>query len=114
MIQLEHNPDEEFDLQDEQAKILLFDLGIVDRLKVKDYGRIIMQAVVFNEHPTHHILALHHSGHSDSKENGYQALCFPKSKVSLEAFRQVAVRFIGSSPEPPLETQFFGGPPKNN
>lgn len=73
-----------------------------------------MQAVIFNEHPMHHILALQYSGQPDPEENGPVALCFPKSQVALLAFLKMAKRFLGDGSPTPDQAEIFGGPRTQN
>jgi hypothetical protein len=107
---LKRNPHEGLAVADDEAKLLCFELGIVDRFKNTDQFRT--QVVVFGEHPTHHILALHFSGQPDPSENGFQVSCFPKSKVSPVGFQEIIAKFnLGTQV---IYAEGFGGPPINN
>jgi hypothetical protein len=103
------NPDQPFALADEEAKILLFELGVVDRFKKSD--ELLTQAVIVNEHLTHRILALHFSGQPDPLENGFQVTCFPRSKVSADKFQDFVSEFrLGTA----IYVEGFAGPATNN
>lgn len=107
---LERNPHEGLALVDDEAKMLCFELGIVDRFK--DFHELRTQIVVFGEHPTHHILALRFSGQPDPSENGFQVSCLPKSKVSTAKFAEIITGYnLGSDV---IHAEGFGGPPINN
>lgn len=93
---LEQIPDQtiQFD-DDEQAKQLLFELGMVDKFlkKPKTKTSTNTQLVTHFSHPTHYIIAMHFSGHKRPEANGYLVYCLPKSKFTKEqAIESVASR----------------------
>lgn len=53
-----------------------------------------MRTVAFSGHPTHHILGMHCFSNADPKDNGFQALCFPKSTMPLHYFLSMAKAFV--------------------
>jgi len=111
---LEGNPHETFEFNDDEAELLLFKLGIVDRFTRKPSPEEATQAVVYREHRTHHILALYYSGQPEKEENGFVALCFPKSKHSQLTFDKMAAKFLNLNSPTVQKVEAFGGPPLRN
>ena len=93
---LEALPEEHLVITDEgEAETLLFDLGLTDRFMKAGIGAHVLQAVSFDEHPTHHILAMYTAGHSSRGDNGYLIYCLPKSKLSDAGFSTIVETFLG-------------------
>jgi len=112
---LQNAPDEQFDIDDDaDAKVLLLELGILDKFTTKLPSHETTQAVVYREHPTHHILALLYAGHSNPVDNGFFVFCLPRSRFSPEQFQLFADRFLAPTSTNVLGFQAFGGPPTNN
>ncbi len=82
---LQKNPNEVFTISDDnEAKILLLELGLFDQFKNKVEGIDSTNQTVTGECKTHFILALFFTGKTLDTDNGYIVHAFPKSKVSIE------------------------------
>ena len=112
---LKQSPDEQIDISDDsEAKVLLLELGILNKFTTKLPPHETTQAVVYGEHPTHHILAVLYAGHAKTTDNGFVVFCLPRSRFSPEKFHLFANRFLNPTPTNILGVQPFGGPPTNN
>jgi len=111
---LENSPDEQFDIADDvNAEVLLLELGILDRFRKKTTAPET-QAVIYNVHSTHHILAVFYSGRQKAEDNGYAIFCIPKSKLSAVEFHAFAKKFLNPNPSNILGIDPFSGPPTTN
>ena len=85
-------------LDDTEAKMLLFELGLITRFTPKPSnvpkGRPSAQVVRYTEHTTHFILALLILGYPKEELNGYGIVCFPKSQMPLARFNEFAERCL--------------------
>lgn len=112
---LQNSPNERFKISDDaQAEMLLLELGILDQFKKKPQPAATTQAVIYNEHPTHHILGVLYMGHPKAGDNGYLVICIPRSEFTVEQFHTFADNFLKPTPMNILGTKFFGGPPTSN
>ncbi len=112
---LQNSPNKRFDITDDsQAEILLLELGILDRFTKKFPAHETTQTVVFNEHPTHHILAVLYLGHQNTVDNGYVIFCIPRSHLSAEQFHTFADKFLTPTPTNIVGIERFSGPPTRN
>jgi len=112
---LKNAPNEQFDIADDtEAKVLLLELGILDRFKNKVPPHETTQAVVYGEHPTHHILAVLYSGHSNPADNGFVVFCLPRTRFSPHQFHLFADKFLGAAPDNIVDVQPFGNSPTGN
>ncbi len=88
---LAENPDNLFQVKDNvEAERLLSELGIIAQFAKPDHTHARIESVVYNEHSTHHILALRLSGCAEAADNGYLIYCIPKSQVTQPDFLVVA------------------------
>lgn len=90
-------PDEQIDLSGDEAEMLLFELGILDRFSTQFKKQSLETAVTFAGHETHRILGIRYTDKSDPYKNDFVAFCFPKSKVTDEEFQKVASQFTISA-----------------
>jgi len=112
---LKNSPNEEFRISnDAQAEVLLLELGILDRFKRAPQPHATTQAVVFNEHPTHHVLGALYLGHPKPADNGYFVICLPRSQFTTKQFHKFADDFLKPAPTNILGSTLFGGPPTSN
>jgi len=95
-------PDEFFEINDdEKAKRLLLELGIISRFnKNPPSDKPTTQFVAYNENPTHHILALLYLGCEEQRGNGYLVHCLPKSRVSQKEFIAFIEKLTGVTQAP--------------
>jgi len=93
---LAKNPNEMIQCdQDAQVKGLIVDLGITGCFSQKTTGQNeTTRPVIFNEHPTHHILIVLYQGHDNPAENGFLAYCLPRSRVSTSEFLEFVRDFL--------------------
>ncbi len=94
MTPLEKTPHDlrEF-LDDADAKTVLVQVGLLDKL-LELAGRADLptpraDAVYYSDHPTHWVSGVHYHGYPLPADNGYAVRCFPKSRYSLNQFRQM-------------------------
>jgi hypothetical protein len=90
---------DEVQLIDEEAGILFFELGFIDKFKRPVSSEITRQVIFFTQHLTHWIIAICHSGNSDPSKARFEAMCFPKIKVTLLTFQTLAVKLLDPAPE---------------
>jgi hypothetical protein len=91
---LNQMPGQFFQFSDDgEAKIMLFELGLIDKFSIKPpHGQSTAQFVTYGEHPTHFIFAMLFVGKTKKEDNGYVVFCLPKSEYSSES----AMKFVHS------------------
>lgn len=93
--ELIQSPDKTFHITDnKQAKMLLCELGLIDKFPGKFPAVSNPIEVVIADCETHCILAFLFSGRKKRADNGYLVHCLPKTKVSLAKFARFVSGFI--------------------
>ena len=91
------NPNQYFEISDDNdALFLLIELGLSAQFEqgVKESRT---QLVIYDEHTTHWIAAVHLTGKTPPSENGYIVTCIPKSKCDRAGFSRFIQQSFGDS-----------------
>jgi hypothetical protein len=80
---LTETPDEVRTIRDDaDAKILLVQLGIIDKFSKPPGLAKGAVTLCHSDHPTHWIVATRFFGHPKTTDNGFDVICCPKSRFS--------------------------------
>jgi len=80
---LQKNPNQLFQFsEDSEAKVLLFELGLIDKFSKGVQNIASTNQVVTGLCPTHYILAMFFTGKTIQSDNGYLVYAVPRSQVS--------------------------------
>jgi len=96
---------------DEEAAALFSELGIIDKFEGAVPNEAAKQVIFFTRHLTHWIIAVHRTGNLGSEKHKFEAICFPKMKVSLVAFQSLAVKILDTPQEAVVQQE--DPPPKS-
>ena len=76
---------------DQVAKAMLFELGLLDKLGMPGNRGSYFQTIFHADHATHWIMGIRFTGFEQAKDNGYLVVCLPRSHFgAMEADRFVA------------------------
>ncbi len=85
-------------VDDTSVKELIVDLGLSEKFREHPKGtKPALDTALIEDQKTHFILVVRNSGHENPKDNGYLAVCLPKSKTSGEEFAAFVADFIKPS-----------------
>jgi len=92
---LTKNPDQLFEITDDsEAKLLLTQLGLVDKFRKKVPGVESSNQIATGTCKTHYILALYFTGKTVETDNGYLVYAVPKSEVSVDQMIQYTAAIL--------------------
>jgi hypothetical protein len=94
---LQSHPREQFHIDDDEtAKLLLFDLGILNDFKENPLPTATTQSILsMTAHPTHYILSILYQGRTKPGDNGFIVWCEPKCNMDASRFQTLAREILG-------------------
>lgn len=112
------NPYQDFQYENAEAKQLAIEIGVVSQFRTNPKGakpgQQSQQLVVHQNHPTHWIAIILYLGAAEEKENGFVALCFPKSRGNYSQVMEVLEKILNTTDERITDTRIsFDGPAGN-
>ena len=88
---------------DAQAQTLMLELGVWDQMTKEVSPSTTVTMVIADDHTTHWCLCARHRNNPDPKENGFQVIAYPKSKVDRFSVQMILQQYLDGSTELSVE-----------